>query len=255
MCFYFFASESNLTPEQGFSLYGTAHLLWICGIVLLIGSICLLPRLLRIHTKQLLGITAFSALLLTVTQDVILSLTGEMNSHTLPLHLCDLACFLNLCQFLSHSEALGEISICLLMPGAFSAILFPNWTQYPLFHFMTLHGFLYHAVIVLYPMLLLTGGLISPRLSHIWKCFLFLLCLVPTIALIDHYTDANYLFLRYPPKGSPLELLEHYLGNPGYLIGYGIGISLLIFAGYGGYEFISRIRHQNVHNKKKGLSE
>lgn len=49
-----------------------------------------------------------------------------------------------------HCDSLAEIALCLFMPGAVLGILFPVWNVYPPFHYMTIHGFIYHALIILY---------------------------------------------------------------------------------------------------------
>ena len=108
---------------------------------------------------------------LEISTDAILTVTGHMNARTLPFHLCDLAGFFYLflqMQALRTGRwtSLVEIALCLFMPGAVLGILFPVWSIYPAFHYMVIHGFIYHALIILYPWLLFVSGNIRPKMRH-----------------------------------------------------------------------------------------
>lgn len=131
-----------------------------------------------------------------------------------------------------HCDSLAEIALCLFMPGAVLGILFPVWNVYPPFHYMTIHGFIYHALIILYPWLLFVSGNVRPRTKHIWQPVLFLCCIVPPVYLFNKKFDSNYMFINYPPANTPLKILADQIGNPGYLLGYAIFIFLMILILY-----------------------
>lgn len=265
---YFFSYQTDLPSDVGFRLYGMGHLFWLSGIVLLLLLSCIVcQRLEKDNRERFLNLIVLLALLMTFTQDAILTVTGHMNTRMLPLHLCDLASFVFLIQRMIYlreacnkrtsdgpwfhppqsrspfSAVLGEIGICLLMPGAILGILFPVWTTYPMLNFMTIHGFVYHAMIILYPLLLLTGGYVRPKLSHIWYTIIFLLCIVPPVLWFDRKFDSNYMYLGYGPSGTPLYFLEQKMGNPGYLTGYACFILLIVLTVYGILHLCSKIFH------------
>ena len=127
---------------------------------------------------------------------------------------------------------LSEIALCLFMPGAVLGILFPVWNVYPPFHYMTIHGFVYHALIILYPWLLFVSGNIRPKTRHIWQPVLLLCGIVPPVYLFNKKFDSNYMFINVPLENTPLEFLADQMGNPGYLLGYAIFIFLLILTLY-----------------------
>lgn len=100
------------------------------------------------------------------------------------------------------------------------------------FHYMTIHGFIYHALIILYPWLLFVSGNVRPRTKHIWQPVLFLCCIVPPVYLFNKKFDSNYMFINYPPANTPLKVLADQIGNPGYLLGYAIFIFFMILILY-----------------------
>ena len=143
-----------------------------------------------------------------------MTVTGHMNARMLPFHLCDLAGFFYLflqMQALRTGRwtSLVEIALCLFMPGAVLGILFPVWNVYPPFHYMTIHGFVYHALIILYPWLLFVSGNIRPKTRHIWRPVLLLCGIVPPVYLFNKKFDSNYMFINVPPENTPLNFLQN----------------------------------------------
>lgn len=255
---YFFSYQTDLPDDLGFQIFGIQHIIWLLGITAFLFLCCLTFCKLRRGSRELiLNAVVLGALFMTFSQDAVLIVTGHMNSRMLPLHLCDLASFVFLFQRMIYlretcntqssnslhfysprkrfrfSPILGEIGACLLLPGAVLGILFPVWTSYPMLNFMTIHGFVYHGLIILYPLLLLTDKQVCPRLGHVWYTVVFLLCVVPPVLWFDRKFDSNYMYLNYGPAGTPLYFLEEKMGNPGYLLGYAIGIFLIILLVYG----------------------
>lgn len=236
---WFFTWQTELPEDLGFSLFGGRHFAWICGIAFgIFLAVLFFRRLEGRGRERVLNAVIAIALILTGIHELTLAVIGQLSVQLLPLHLCGLAVFVDLICQIRKSDFLREVSVCLLMPGAVAAILFPEWTAYPMFHFMTLYGFSYHALIVLYAALLLAGGYIRPRMSHIWKPLVFLACLVPPIYLFDWVFDCNYLFLFYGPEGSPLAFFDARLNHPGYLAAYAGLVCFLLFLIYGVFELI-----------------
>ena len=247
MCNYFFTYQNALPENSGFPLFGSIHIIWFTGIATGIFLLCRVSlRLSEAKQLQLLNSTVLLALCCTFTQDAILTVTGHMNARMLPFHLCDLAAFFYL--FLQmralrtgYWTSLSEIALCLFMPGAVLGILFPVWNVYPAFHYMTIHGFGYHALIVLYPWLLFVHGNIRPRIHHVWQPMLLLCCIIPPVYLFNKKFGSNYMFINEPPKNTPLEFLANQMGNPGYLIGYAIFIFLMLLTLYRMFEKLTQI--------------
>ena len=235
---YFFTYQDALPKNCGFPHFGKIHFIWLAGIVISIFLLCrIYLHLTKARQLQILNTTVLLALCCTFTQDAILIVTGHMNARMLPFHLCDLAAFFYL--FLQiralrtgRFGSLVEITLCLFMPGAVLGILFPVWSVYPAFHYMTIHGFVYHALIILYPWLLFVGGNIHPKTHHIWQPVLLLCCIVPPVYLFNKNFDSNYMFINEPPENTPLEFLADQMGNPGYLFGYAVFIFLMMLTLY-----------------------
>ena len=63
----------------------------------------------------------------------------------------------------------------------------------------------------------------------------FLAAVVPPVYLFDRKFSCNYLFILWPPEGTPLTWMAKYFGVPGYLAGYAVLVAIVITAVYGIY--------------------
>ena len=215
---YFWYTYHELADDVGFSYFGVEHLTALA--IVLAGIVACSLVFVRLgergRDRMLKGIAVLVALG-EVARDVTLACVGHLDMEFLPLHLCSFA----IVVFVVHAfmpdsrlrDALGEISWCLLMPGSLCALLFPNWTAYPMLNFMNLHSFFWHALIALYPVLLLLGGRIRPRVGHWWYAVVFLAVVVPPIYAFDVATGYNYFFVNFPSAGTPLATLYDLMGE------------------------------------------
>ncbi len=158
----------------------------------------------------------------------VIAANGELGLGWLPLHFCGLAIFIEIWYAVRPSRVLGDILYAACMPGALMALLFPDWTDYPAFCFLSQNSFVIHILLVAYPVMLTAAGKIRPDPRNLPKVTLFLLVLAVPMYFFDRAAGMNFMFLLYPSAGSPLEWFA-FLGNPGYLLGY-IPLAAGVFA-------------------------
>ena len=170
-------------------------------------------------------------------KDAVLISQGRFGAGYLPLHLCSLGVFLFLLSAISRTAKwkgiFGEISVTLILPGSVAALLFPDWAHlYPVWNFMNLYGFLWHGLLVLYPILCVMQKQVSLSIRHIRYDILFLLCVVPPVYVFDRICGCNYMFVARPPRGTPLEWIASVTGEQWYLAGYTVFALLVIVCIY-----------------------
>jgi uncharacterized membrane protein YwaF len=270
---YFWLEGEDVPTGVGFGLFTWQH--FAAVLVCAVGVFCLCAVFLRKSARtqaKILKITAILLLVGNLARDLFLSIIGHMSLDYLPLHLCSFAIFVYLVHaFLPETystsifcgdrqkrvyvysspfrSALAEIGLVLLMPGTVCALIFPDWSWYPMWNFMSLHSFLWHAVLIAYPLMCLLSGRVQPRISHIWMPILYLAILVPPTYLFDVLTGRNYLFLLRPIPGTPLQWLSDSLGAF-WLIGYAILAFAVILAIYLVIELIRHIVMTKIHHPR-----
>lgn len=220
---YFFTYESGLPQGVGFSLFGTGHLCWLAGIALalLLLTVLFLQQP-AYRQRKWARILALVLCLLVVLEKVLLAVTGRLTVYSLPLHLCELAPFFFLIFSQWNWDWLGQVIYTLCLPGAVAALLFPDWSAYPLWNLMSLNSFLVHGLLILFPVWQLAMGTIRPRLTAIWKPLVFLAVITPPIWWFNRVYGANYFFLNTASPNSPLALLRDLTGPVWYLPAYGL---------------------------------
>ena len=70
-----------------------------------------------------------------------------------------------------------------------------------------------------------------------WQVILFMTIVVTPIYFFDKKFDVNYMFVNRPSIGSPLVWLAHWIGEPGYLVGYAALMVLCVVLMDLGYDY------------------
>jgi len=62
------------------------------------------------------------------------------------------------------------------------------------------------------------------------------------VYFFDRAADCNYMFVNWPPKATPLEMIAHITGDGLYLVGYAVFAFIVIGLIYAGIELYHRSR-------------
>lgn len=255
---YFWLERTDLPEGVGFGAFTLQHFAALAACAAGIVILCLWFYHLDsrktasgfLRQEKALRVIAMLMLAGNIGRDIMLIAVGRMSLGYLPLHLCSFSIFVYLFYaFLpEHTPrmhafrgAIAEISYVLLAPGSLCALIFPDWTMYPLANFLCIHSFVWHAVLAAFPIMLRLSGRCHPTIRHLWYPFAFLAAIVPPIGLFDYLTGMNYLFLAWPVPGTPLETCKELLGSF-WRVGYAALVFLVILAIYLLIELVHAIR-------------
>lgn len=246
---YFFINQLEISQQAldiGFELYSAGHLIWLAVLMVAAflisnyyknldghGSIQILsnavdspgnPRIGRQRQRHMRQFFAVALACSEMIKDAIVYFTGFWSAEYLPFHLCGLAIFTLLADaFCENQKLTGQLIAYAFMPGAMSALLFCNWTEYPFLNFMNIHSFVFHGGIVFYMVMRYRNGEIRPTYRGLWVTFAMVAVLVGPLFWFNTRFDTNFLFLNEASEGSPLvpiwNLFGAKYGYPGYLAG------------------------------------
>ena len=234
---YFWKQQDDIPAGMGYPLFGKMHIISTCVTLILVAFfVFVIQKQSKKARGMIMKLIPLFMVFLEVLKDLFLVSAGRFGVGYLPFHVCSIGIFVFLLrEFLpwrKTKEIFGEISVVLIMPGALAALIFPDWTVfYPVLNFINLHSFLWHGLLVLYPLLLLKNGT-APSVKHIYYVILFLCIVVPPIYLFDKHFGCNYFFVNWPEKDTPLDWLAGFMGNPGYLAGYAVMAVLVMLFVY-----------------------
>ncbi|NLF35269.1 MAG: YwaF family protein [Clostridiales bacterium] len=225
----FFMTRGQHPDRMGIARYGPEHLTAL-GLCVLFSAAAaavygrLSPRRRTVMARAL----AWSTVALEAGKDLFLLCRGAFGPDYLPLHLCSLSMLVLLADAARPTGLTGDLLYSLTLPGAAAGVLFPNWLDLPVWTFLSLHSFLFHAILLAYPVMRLAAGTLRPNWRNLPRCFGLLLAAAAPIYWLNRRHNLNYLFLNGASPGSPLVALYALLGRQGYLLGL-MGLVLLVW--------------------------
>ena len=256
---YFFINTLKIEEQGldiGFDLYCPGHLLWLAAIAA--AAVFITRYYIRQTEERKAGIRKFFAVAILcseILKDAILIAIGAPMKGYLPLHLCGLAIFAMLWNAFGKNRRIsGQMLAYAFMPGAMSALLFCNWTEYPFLNFMCIHSFVFHGWIVIYLVMLYAAGEIRADYNGLWTTVgILAVCAVP-IYILNLLIGENYLFLNEASEGSPLVFLWDIFGTrfgaPGYIASFAVLILMVFHVLYLVYDGINKIKEKNIKKEE-----
>ena len=227
----FFLTNDQIPEGVGFQTFGPTHLLWLLVCLLVWVVACIFYRRLSAQKQKLalrvLGIYIF---LQEMAKNLVLILLGEFGWGYLPFHLCGINILLILFDTIKQTKTVRSFLYYFAIPGAMLALLFPNWTETPVWNFFHLHSFTIHMLLVLYPLLLVTTNQVLTDLKSALRGVALLVAMAIPVYGLNLLWDTNFMFLMEPDSGNPLEMFEKLLGS--HLWGFPILLPVVILVMY-----------------------
>ena len=227
----FFVSSENIPEGLGFQAFDLTHVLWLLAGAMVWIGVCLLHKRLsadkRKRLLRVLGIYIFSQ---EMVKNLVLILMREFSWGYLPFHLCGINILLITFDTFKQTKTVRTFLYYFAIPGAALALLFPNWTNMPVWNFFHIHSFTIHILLVLYPLLLVTTGQVATDLLSALKGVGLLVAMAIPVYGLNLLWDTNFMFLMRPDSGNPLELFEKLLGS--HLWGFPILLPVVVLVMY-----------------------
>lgn len=168
-----------------------------------------------------LYVFAIAVPIIELSHTIWLYLCGQTNIiKLLPFHLCaSQSVFIPLAVF-TKSTALKEYIFATSILGGFFGMTFPAGVagNYPIFHYQTIQTMVLHSLLILIPLALIVCFGFRPDIRNFSKVLgIFFTAVIPAAA-VDSVFGENYMFLRYPPEGTPLSFIFDHFGRGIYLL-------------------------------------
>ena len=227
----FFVTNDNLPEGVGFQTFDLTHILWLLAGTVFCAAACICYRSLP-ENKRKIMLTALGAyiFLQELAKDLVLVVLGEFGWGYLPFHLCGINILLIAFDIIKPTKTVRSFLYYFAIPGAALALLFPNWTETPVWNFFHIHSFTIHILLVLYPLLLVTTNQVPTDLKSAFKGLGLLVAMAIPVYGLNLLWDTNFMFLMRPDTGNPLAFFEKLLGS--HLWGFPILLPIVILVMY-----------------------
>ena len=216
-------THAELGPNfRCYPLYGNIHLI---ELALSLGVHCgdgsVVPPQLGLCTRRRILVGVTIALLADEAALLLgMALTGQWNWSYLPLHLCSINVFVCLYNTLTDQNWCKEELYALCIPGAALALLCPSWLDVPSWWtLINLHSISIHALLVLYPVLLVVRGY-RPSARRAPQVLAFLFGSALPIYFLNKPLNTNFYFLNNPYGNVITSAFTRLLGEKYYILGF-----------------------------------
>lgn len=227
----FFLTKETVPSGVGFSTFGITHLLWLLFSLAAIVTATIIYRKLNTKNRNIMRIVLGVIIILNeIIKNIVAYAIGDFDIGHFPFHLCGINILLIAFDLIKQTSTVRNFLYYIGIPGAMLALLFPNWTVLPCMNFFHIHSFTIHALLVMYPVVLVTSGDIKPTIKDMPKCIALLVGMAIPIYFINLIFDTNFMFLMNPETGNPLGLFEKYLGS--HLWGFPVLLPIVMFIMY-----------------------
>ncbi len=227
----FFLTDDHIPEGVGFQIFGLTHILWLLAGTLFCVAACMFYRKLADDKRKLaLRVLSIYIFAQEMVKDLVLLILGEFSWGYLPFHLCGINILLIAFDTVKQTKIVRSFLYYFAIPGALLALLFPNWTEMPVWNFFHLHSFTIHILLVLYPLLPVTTGQVATDLKSAWKSVALLVAMAIPVYGLNLLWNTNFMFLMEPDSGNPLEMFEKLLGS--HLWGFPILLPVVILVMY-----------------------
>ncbi len=217
---YFWYTEADIPAGIGFELFGTAHRTVMLTVLLAVVTVASIYNKVENCRRRILIVVSFLLPVTELLKILFLIKAQKFGIGYLPMHLCSLSIFIypvyTMLKQGKIKDFAGCFCCCVLLPAAVSAIVFPDWTMYPVISFMSLSSFVWHTLQIILPICLCVSGEVRPGFKDAVKCLIFLCMLAVPVYIFDRVYSCNYWFLLNPVPG-PLEMLYSSFGYILYL--------------------------------------
>ncbi len=227
----FFLTSDTIPEGVGFQTFGFTHILWLLAGLLLCVAACIFYKKLSDRGRNIMR-TALGAYIFAqeMVKNLVLILLGQFGWGYLPFHLCGINILLITFDLIKQTKVVRSFLYYFAIPGAALALLFPNWTDMPVWNFFHIHSFTIHILLVLYPLLLVTTGQVATDLKSALGGTLLLVALAVPVYGLNLLWGTNFMFLMEPDSGNPLEMFQTLFGS--HLWGFPILLPIVIFVMY-----------------------
>lgn len=213
--------NAPISPDGAgrFALFSPWHAAWVCVGAAVCVALCGVYRRKDGRARRSLRLcVSGGALAMELLRAAVLIAAGEYTLGRLPLHLCAMSVYFMVYHALSGNGIMGQFLYALSMPGAASALLFPDWGNCPPLSFLSVSGFGVHILLVGYPLMLTVGGDIRPDIRKARYALCALAAIAVPVYAFNILAGTNFMFLRAPAPNSPMAWFA-FLGEPWYLAG------------------------------------
>lgn len=218
---YFFTYDADIPKGLQVDNFSPTHFAWLAATAVVMFVLILLYRKLNNEAKRRsVRVAMITIIVLEIIRESWALIIGhyDIRRH-LPLHLCGIMIFIEAIAVFSNRKFFKEFSYAIGLPAAAMALITPEPSGYPFWNIQYLQSIFVHALLALIPLLWICGDGFRPNIRVLPKNLALLTGLAAFCFGLDFLLggQANYMFVRFAPKDTPIDLFNQLVGWPWYI--------------------------------------
>lgn len=223
---------------EAYGLWSAGHIVQICIMAALLVGCWFLFRKKQSWQNVVLWIL-FAISFVTMGNMVGFCIVTGINNPEwyMPFHICNLFVFVLFFMALFKGKIrdfLSDYAFYFGFLGCVFAIVIPGTSQlyFAPFHFLSLNMWLYHLVIGVLSIYLLSSGVYKVKFSNLWRMLIVLVPLLIVAFTFNCLWDTNFCFINSDKYYYPLNMLANFFGQYWTLVVVAIiiGVSCFLMA-------------------------
>jgi len=217
----FFDFYRHTNPEHvAFQLYDSTHFAVLGVIALVITAfVFTYKKMPDGYRKTFLRLLAGIIFTIEFTRQLSFPfIQGWFSVNYLPLHLCNIMLVFCISYAWCGHQLSGDIIYGLGLPGYLAALLFPDWTMFPILNFYGLNSWVIHTLLIVFVLCPLATRELVPRPQNILRGFGIVILIAVPIYAFNLIFETNYLFLNAGSEGSPIDFFIALFGSPWFIL-------------------------------------
>lgn len=218
---YFFTYDADIPKGLEVPNFSPTHFAWLAVTAIVLFLLVRAYRRMNGEARRrFTRVIMITIIALEVIREGWVLIIGhyDIRRH-MPLHLCGIMIFIEAIAVFSEKPFFKEFSYACGLPGAAMALITPEPSGYPFWNLQYLQSIFVHALLVLIPLLWITGDGFRPNIRALPKNLLLLAGLTAFCFGLNTLLggNANYMFVQFAPKDTPIDLFSQLVGWPWYI--------------------------------------
>lgn len=216
---YFFTYDSEIPKGLQVDNFSATHFIWLAATALAMSALILMYRRMNAQAKRRsVRLAMITIIVLEIIRETWAAVIGHYDfSRHLPLHLCGVMIFIEALAVFTEKPFFKEFSYAVGLPAAAMALITPEPSGYPFWNIQYLQSIFVHALIALIPLLWICGDGFRPNIRALPKMLALLAGLAAFCFGLNFLLNSNYMFVRFAPADTPIQLFDKLVGWPWYI--------------------------------------
>ncbi|MCL2321166.1 MAG: TIGR02206 family membrane protein [Oscillospiraceae bacterium] len=202
-------------------IFSTPHLIWLFSMAIVWIFILIFFKNKKKHTQDIfLYFLVFIIILTEILRYYVFISNNILRSFVdlAPFHICGFMVFVTCFAVFFRNKILMNFCYAFSFTATIFGVLTPIAITFPPLSFVYVQGMLSHGIMFLIAMFFIVDCGFRPEVKYLPRISaIFFGVAFLVIAPLNYIFNANWFFIAWAPKGTPIEILENLVGWPGYI--------------------------------------